>query len=40
VNAIRDQANALVSERFLLEEDAARFIKEAAAGEVLASPLR
>jgi len=29
VNAVADQTKALVAERFLLEEDAARYIKDA-----------
>jgi len=29
VNSLRDSAKALVAERFLLEEDAARLIKDA-----------
>jgi hypothetical protein len=37
VNAVREQAKALVAERFLLEEDAARFVKQAETGEVLAA---
>jgi hypothetical protein len=37
VRAVREQAKTLVTERLLLEEDAARFIKEAETGEVLAS---
>ena len=35
VKAVVDQTKALVSERFLLEEDAARFIKQAETGDVL-----
>jgi hypothetical protein len=35
VTAIREQAKTLVAERFLLEEDPARFIKEAETSEVL-----
>jgi hypothetical protein len=35
VKAVADQTKALVAERFLLEEDAARFIKEAETGDVL-----
>jgi len=36
VRAVRDAAQSLVAERFLLEEDAARFIKEADSSRVLA----
>lgn len=35
VKAVREQAQRLVAERFLLEEDAARFIREAEASQVL-----
>jgi hypothetical protein len=35
VSAVRDAAKALVAERFLLEEDAARFVKEAESSTVL-----
>jgi hypothetical protein len=35
VKAVTEQTKALVAERFLLEEDAARFIKEAETGDVL-----
>jgi hypothetical protein len=35
VKAVADQAKALVAERFLLEEDAARFLKAAETGDVL-----
>jgi hypothetical protein len=35
VKAVTEQTKALVGERFLLEEDAARFIKEAETGDVL-----
>lgn len=40
VKAVREQAKKLVGERFLLEEDAARFIKEAEASHVLAVATR
>ena len=36
VRAVRDAVTSLVAERFLLEEDAARFIKEAENSTVLA----
>jgi hypothetical protein len=36
VRAVKAQAQALVTERFLLEEDAARFVREAENGTVLA----
>jgi hypothetical protein len=35
VTAVKEQSKALVAERFLLEEDAARFVKEAEASAVL-----
>ena len=35
VNAVRDAAKSLVVERFLLEEDAARFVREAESSTVL-----
>lgn len=34
VKAVSDAAKALVAERFLLEEDAVRFVKEAEAREI------
>jgi hypothetical protein len=36
VNAVTDRTKAFVAERFLLEEDADRFIKQAETGDVLA----
>jgi hypothetical protein len=36
VNAVRDQARALVTERFLLDEDAARAVRDAESSQVLA----
>jgi hypothetical protein len=37
VKAVTEQAKTLVAERFLLEEDAARVVKESETGQVLAA---
>jgi hypothetical protein len=38
VKAVTEQAKTLVGERFLLEEDAARSVREAETSQVLATP--
>jgi alpha/beta hydrolase family protein len=37
VKAVTEQAKTLVAERFLLDEDAARVVKESETGQVLAA---